>query len=178
MVITQTLSLNKMPEDVQDHCRQADIVSKSMLLQIARQSDAKAMHALIDQISGQGITREEARRFNREDKTPRRTKNFTFAYEPDDDSFRFRLTFPKAKVHRDELIETLERVLTNVRNADPEAFETRRTITTQRVPEDDDVVEPPPVTAFASSQSRDRPARLTPTDSLAASCRLADRLGL
>ena len=141
-VITETLSLNKIPEDVQDHCRQADIVSKSMLLQIARQSDAKAMHTLIDQISGQGITREEARRFNREDKTPRRTKNFTFAYEPDDDSFRFRLTFPKAKVHRDELIETLERVLTNVRNTDPEAFETRRTITTQRVPEDDDDVEP------------------------------------
>ena len=131
-VITETLSLHKIPDDVQEHCRQADIVSKSMLLQIARQDSPRQMHELIDRISGQGISREEARKFNREDKTPRRTKNFTFAYEPDDDSFRFRLTFTKPKVHRDELVRTLERILASVRRADPEDFQTRRTITAPR----------------------------------------------
>ena len=35
-VITEVLSLNRIPEDVQERCRQADIVSKSMLLQIVR----------------------------------------------------------------------------------------------------------------------------------------------
>ncbi len=131
-MITETLSLHKIPDDVQEHCRQADIVSKSMLLQIARQDTPTEMHALIDRISGQGISREEARKFNREDKAPRRSKNFIFAYEPDDDSFRFRLTFTKPKVQRDELVETLERILASVRQADPEDFETRRTITAQR----------------------------------------------
>ena len=135
-VITETLSLHKMPEDVQEHCRQADIVTKSMLLQIARQDSPREMHELIDRISGQGISREEARRFNRDDKAPRRTKNFTFAYEPDDDSFRFRLTFAKPRVHRDELVETLERILAGLRQADPEDFESRRTITAPRSDED------------------------------------------
>ena len=32
-VITEALSLNRMPETVQERCRQADIESKSMLLQ-------------------------------------------------------------------------------------------------------------------------------------------------
>ena len=76
--------------------------------------------------------RDEARRFNREDKAPRRTKTFTFAYEPDDDTFRFRLTFAKPKINRDELIETLERILSNVKQAAPADFETRRTITATR----------------------------------------------
>ncbi len=35
-VITEILSLNRIPDDVQERCRQADIVSKSMLLQIVR----------------------------------------------------------------------------------------------------------------------------------------------
>ena len=127
-VITETLSLHKIPDDVQEHCRQADIVTKSMLLQIARQNSPQEMHELIDRISGQGISRDEARRFNRDDKAPRRLKNFTFAYEPDDDSFRFRLTFPKPQVHRDELIDTLERILAGLRQADPDDFQSRRTI--------------------------------------------------
>ena len=130
-VITETLSLQRMPENVQDRCRQADIVSKSMLLQIARQSSEKEMLALIDTISGKGITREQARQFNREDKAPRRTKRFTFRYEPDDDSFRFQMSFNKSKVARDELIETLERILTSVRQADPDEFSSKRTITTE-----------------------------------------------
>ena len=127
-VITETLSLNKMPEDVQERCRQADIVSKSMLLQIARQESPREMHELVDRISGHGINREEARRFKREDKPPRRAKNFTFAYEPDDDSFRLRLTFTKPRVHRDELVATLERILAGIKQADPQDFESRRTI--------------------------------------------------
>ena len=151
-VITETLSLHKIPDDVQEHCRQADIVSKSMLLQIVRQSGPREMHALIDRISGQGISREEARKFNREDKAPRRSKTFTFAYEPDDDSFRFRLTFTKPKVQRDELVETLERILASVRQADPEDFQNRRTITAQRSDSDSSEHKVKP-----SSRRRDRP---------------------
>lgn len=151
-VITETLSLSKMPDDVQEHCRQADIHSKSMLLQIARQDSAKEMHELIDRISGQGISREEARRFNRDDKAPRRSKFFTFAYEPDDDSFRFRLTFTKPKVQRHELVETLERILASVRKADPEDFQSRRTITAPRSETDR-----PEEKVTTSSRRRGRP---------------------
>jgi len=130
-VITETLTLNKMPEDVQERCRQADIVSKSMLLQIVRQETAKDMHQLIDKITCDGINRDEARQFKREDRRPRKGKQFTFRYQPQDDEFSFRVTFRKERVERDELIGTLERILTSLRHTDPSEFTSKRTITAE-----------------------------------------------
>jgi len=136
-VITESLSLTKMPEEVQDRCRQADITSKSMLLQIVRLPTTEDMHDLIDKISGAGITREEARQFKREDKTPRRNRNFVFRYEPENDEFRFRVTFKKSDVERDELIATLEHILDGLRDVDPGDFSSKRTITAERRPRPD-----------------------------------------
>jgi ParB family chromosome partitioning protein len=136
-VITESLSLNKMPEEVQDRCRQADITSKSMLLQIVRLPTTEDMNDLINKISDAGITREEARQFKREDKTPRRNRNFVFRYEPENDEFRFRVTFKKSDVERDELIATLEHILSGLRDVDPSDFASKRTITAERRPQPD-----------------------------------------
>ena len=110
-VITEALSLNRLPDDIQERCRHADITSKSMLLQIVRQEDVEKMHALIDKITGEGITREEARRFGQDDGRRSRAKNFVFRYKPENDSFRFSLAFGKPEVERTELIEALKEVL-------------------------------------------------------------------
>jgi ParB family chromosome partitioning protein len=110
-VVTESLSLNRIPEEIQERCRQADIGSKSMLLQIARQETVDQMHRLIDKIGGEGLSREEARRFNREHRPPRRGKQFTFKYKPEDDAFLFRLTFRKPEVEPTELIRALEEIL-------------------------------------------------------------------
>ena len=56
-VITEALSLNKIPEEIQERCRQADIVSKSMLLQIVRQESTDKMHALLDKLINDGLNR-------------------------------------------------------------------------------------------------------------------------
>ncbi len=115
-VITEALSLNRMPEEIQERCRRADIVSKSMLLQIVRQEKTSAMHKLIDKITGDGMTRDEARVYNREGtRKPRRNRAFTFRYRPDDEPFHFSMTFNKPEVDRDELIEALQRVLRKLR---------------------------------------------------------------
>ena len=45
--ITESLSLNNMPQEVRNLCRLADISSKSTLLQIVRQSDPAKMLALV-----------------------------------------------------------------------------------------------------------------------------------
>lgn len=110
-VITEALSLNRIPEEVQERCRQADIVSKSMLLQVVRQETVEQMHALIDRISDEGITREEARQHNRGARPQRRPRNYTFRYKPDNEAYQFRLTFAKPAVERDELIGALEEIL-------------------------------------------------------------------
>lgn len=110
-VITETLSLNRIPEAIQERCRQADITSKSMLLQVARQETEEDMHHMLDKLVAAGMTREEARRFNRENDARRRPRRYTYRYEPEDEAFQFRLTFPKARVDRGELIEALQRIL-------------------------------------------------------------------
>ncbi len=111
-VITESLSLNRLPEEIQERCRQADIVSKSMLLQIARQETVAEMDALIDRIEKEGMNREEARRYNRpQGESRRRPRNYTFRYKPEDESYQFRLTFKKPEVDPDELIGVLQGIL-------------------------------------------------------------------
>ncbi|ANM28865.1 hypothetical protein ABI59_03485 [Acidobacteria bacterium Mor1] len=112
-VITEALSLNRLPTEIQERCRQADITSKSMLLQIVRQPTVERMHALIDKIDSQGITREEARQYTRDSGTrpPRRARHYTYRYKPEDEDFRFSLTFRKPEVEKTELIDALKRVL-------------------------------------------------------------------
>ena len=109
-VITETLSLNRMPEVIQERCRQADITSKSMLLQIVRQESVEGMHRLIDRIT-EGMTREEARQFGGAEGRAAKPKHFVFRYDPPSGSFRFRLTFSKGEVERGELILALREVL-------------------------------------------------------------------
>jgi ParB family chromosome partitioning protein len=111
-VITEALSLNRMPETVQERCRQADIESKSMLLQIVRQDTEDAMHRLVDRITGEGITREQARRFNKaESSDERRPKRYVFRYAPEDEAFQFSLSFPRPDVQKAELVAALQTVL-------------------------------------------------------------------
>lgn len=118
--ITETLSLTAMPEDVRQICRLADIHSKSLLLQIVRQGNARKMVALIERLQKEGSTRREARRIAREE-SPRkgrgRPRNFVFRYEPREKGFTLSLQFRKSEVPRDEIIHTLERVLQELRAA-------------------------------------------------------------
>ena len=112
-VITEVLSLNRMPEEVQEGCRQADITSKSMLLQIVRQPTIEAMKGMLDRIASGEMTREQAREFGREaERRPgRRPKHFVYRYTPKDRDFKFSLTFDRPKVGRTELIQALQEIL-------------------------------------------------------------------
>lgn len=111
-VITETLSLNRMPESVQERCRRADITSKSVLLEIVRQETEEEMHRLVDSITAQDLTRDEVRRVSRpEDAVRRRGRRYTFRYQPESEAFRIRLTFAKPEVDRRELIQALREIL-------------------------------------------------------------------
>lgn len=113
--ITESLSLNNMPEEVRNLCRLADITSKSTLLQIVRQSDPNKMLALVERLASQGsATREQARR---ETAPPARTKprSFVFAFRPPTKNFNLRMSFKKGKVDRSEIIEALENIIKELR---------------------------------------------------------------
>jgi ParB family chromosome partitioning protein len=113
--VTESLSLNNMPEDVRNLCRLADIAAKSTLLQIVRQSDPQKMLALVERLAGQGSTTRQDVRKETAKPQAGRPKSFIFAFKPPTKAFDLRLSFKKAKVERDEIIEALENIIRELR---------------------------------------------------------------
>jgi ParB family chromosome partitioning protein len=109
---------------VRELCRLADIHSKSLLLQIVRQSDAKKMIALIEKLPAQGTTREQARRIVKQQKGKAargRPRHFVFRYQPREKTFSLSLQFHKAQVPRDEIIRSLQAIIDELLNDAPTA---------------------------------------------------------
>ena len=123
--ITEALTLNQMPEEVKNLCRLADIHSKSLLLQIVRQSDPQKMTALIERVAreaaGTSVTRQALR-----DATPAkkagRPKAYVFQYRAPTKAFTLKLNFKKSQVERTEIISALENILDALRRGEEPAL--------------------------------------------------------
>jgi ParB family transcriptional regulator, chromosome partitioning protein len=111
--VTETLSLAAMPEDIRQMCRLADIQSKSLLIQVVRQSDSKKMMALLERFQKEGIsTRQDARQVTASrKKAAGRPKNFVFRYQPKEKAFKLALQFRRSEVDRGEIIRTLRAII-------------------------------------------------------------------
>ena len=115
--ITESLSLNNMPDEVRNLCRLADISSRSTLLQIVRQLDPKKMLALVEKMVSQGgMTRQEARKETARP-TAVRPKSFVFSFKPPTKTFNLRMTFRKGRVDKNEVIDALEGILKELRSS-------------------------------------------------------------
>jgi ParB family chromosome partitioning protein len=113
--ITESLSLNNMPEEVKNLCRLADIHSKSLLLQIVRQGDPQKMVALVEKIAREGgATREAVRKETSRPKAGR-PKAYVFSYRAPTKAFKLQLRFAKARVDRDEVIGALQAIIEELR---------------------------------------------------------------
>jgi len=110
--VTETLSLRNIPEPLRRRCADKGIVFKSLLLQVARQPTEKKMVEAVHRIAQGGLTRDEARRERREEKTAGpRPQPFIYNFQPENEAFRLRIQFRKSHVSRDELIVTLRSIL-------------------------------------------------------------------
>jgi len=117
-VITETLSLASMPEDIRNLCRLADIQSKSTLLQIVRQSDPMKMVDLLGRLQRDGTTRSDARRLAKQTKPKAakgRPKSFIFRFQPPDKAFSLTLQFRRGHVSREEVVRALSEALDELR---------------------------------------------------------------
>src|SRR5262245_367398 len=120
--VTETLSLRNIPEALRKKCIEHGIHSKSLLLQIARQPTEKKMVEMFQRILQGGLTRDEARRERREEQAgPQRPQPFIFHFEPQNESFKFRIQFKKSHVSREELIATLREILSQLEGSAAEA---------------------------------------------------------
>ncbi len=116
--VTEAISLQALPDRVKQLCRLADITTKSVLLEIARQGDEDRMIALVERITrGGSVTRAAVRRSAAAGKprSGRRRGAFVYRYAAPNRSFDLRLTFRRSEVPREQLIETLEGILERLR---------------------------------------------------------------
>jgi ParB family transcriptional regulator, chromosome partitioning protein len=120
--VSESLLLKKIPEPIRRKCIEGGLLSKSLLLQIAHQPTEKKMLEMLARILQGGLTRDEARKERAEEKTgPQRPQPFIFHYEPENESFRFRLQFKKSHVSRDELVRTLREILTQLEGTEADS---------------------------------------------------------
>lgn len=115
--ITESLSLTKMPDEVKKLCRLADISSKSLLLEIVRQSDTAKMIALVEKLASRGLTTREQVRKQTARPKPGRPKAFTFNYRAPSKAYALKLSFRKGQVREDEIIEALEAIIAELRGS-------------------------------------------------------------
>ena len=116
--VTESLSLNSMPDEVRNLCRLADIASRSTLLQIVRQSDPRKMLALVQRMVSQGaVTRQDIRAETAKPKAVGKGRPFVFAFKPPTKAFQLRMSFKKGRVDKSEIIEALENIIRELRAA-------------------------------------------------------------
>jgi ParB family transcriptional regulator, chromosome partitioning protein len=103
--VTETISIATIPPDVRDLCRRADISSKSMLLQIARQPTDEEMREFVNKIGSTGLTRDQAREI-RQGK-PAKTPAYSYQYEDPDKGWSLKITFRRPEATTEEVRNAL-----------------------------------------------------------------------
>jgi len=111
--VTEAMAIARIPDDVREICRQADINAKSSLLQIVRQPDDDSMMSLARKIASQGLNRNDAREVRRQEMGPRvvpEAKPYTFKYASPDKDFNLEIKFRASEVSDSDVALVLRAV--------------------------------------------------------------------
>ena len=106
--VTEVLSLRTIPDEIKALCIEKGVLSKSQLLQVARQPNEGKMKNLVQRFALGMVNREQARAERNPDKKPRPA---VFRYVPPAKEFKLVLQFRKNTVERNEIITALRRIL-------------------------------------------------------------------
>ena len=110
--VTETLLINDIPDRIRAMAREAGISNKSILVQIARAGNEKAMEQALRRLAAGDLSREQLRKETRnEPKKAGRPKHFTFQYKDKSLPFSLNLAFRKPKVEKREIIDALRELL-------------------------------------------------------------------
>jgi len=106
--ITELFSLRTIPDEIKALCIEKGVLSKSQLLQVARQPNEKKMKDLVLRFALGMVNRDEARAERHPEK---KTRPAVFRFVPPARDFKLVLQFRKNNVERTEIIATLRRIL-------------------------------------------------------------------
>ncbi len=120
--VTELLSLNRMPERVKDACRRADILTRTVLMEIVRQPSEDEMMQLVEAVLSGSLTRDEVRELKKNPSSapaagdPGRPRPYVFRYRPPNRDFQMSLRFDRELVEPDELLQILEQIVTDLKS--------------------------------------------------------------
>ncbi|MDE3178612.1 MAG: ParB/RepB/Spo0J family partition protein [Acidobacteriota bacterium] len=106
--ITESLSLRSIPDEIKAQCVERGVLSKSQLLQVARQQGEGKMRDLVRRFAAGTLSREQARAERNPGAKP---AGHTFRFVPPSREFKLVLRFRRKVVEREELIQTLKRII-------------------------------------------------------------------
>lgn len=126
--VTEMLSIARVPEQVRELCRQADISSKSLLIEIARQPTDEAMLSFVEKVASERLSRDEARRLRAvpppeegepgrpsQVEGPRRGFSLKLKFESVPGSIQLRFANPE--VRKEEILQALRELIARVESS-------------------------------------------------------------
>ncbi|HKY32035.1 MAG TPA: ParB/RepB/Spo0J family partition protein [Candidatus Polarisedimenticolia bacterium] len=130
--ITELLALAGLPEEVREECRRADISTKSLLIEIARQNSVEDMLSFIQLIARDGLSRDDARRMKTlplaspeeadapEPAQPRPSpeRPYVFKFHSKEQRFFVNLRFDRPQVRKDEVLSALRQLIQQIEASD------------------------------------------------------------
>ena len=106
--VTESLSLRGIPDSIKAVCIENGVLSKSQLLQVARQESEVRMRDLVRRFAAGAINRDQAR----EERNPeKKAANASFRFVSPAKEFKLNLIFRRKNVHPHDVIEALRRVI-------------------------------------------------------------------
>jgi ParB family chromosome partitioning protein len=116
--VTEALSIASIPEPIREICRDSEITSKSLLLQIVRQPDDESMRTMAEQIASEGLTRDGARKARKAFIDPTgASEPFVYRFESPGREFKVEVKFKKPNISAEELFEALNAAAQNIDEA-------------------------------------------------------------
>jgi ParB family transcriptional regulator, chromosome partitioning protein len=107
--ITEALAIGGMPAEIRDQCRRADISSRSLLLQIVRQSSPEEMRRFLSRVVEQGMTRDDARKARGVKSS--RPEPYRFRYQGAEGDFVVEIRFRRSDVDLAEVRSALQQAI-------------------------------------------------------------------
>ena len=113
--VTESLSLNTLPEAIKAECRTSDKFKKSQLLQLLRQPNSEAQLALWLALRNGNLTVREARAKTVTARSSRPgPRPYQHKFQSENRRFTVRVTFRKSRVTHDDIRDALRDALKNL----------------------------------------------------------------
>lgn len=132
--VTELLGIAGIPEEIREDCRRADISSKSLLVEVARQNSIDEMRAFVGAIARQGLSRDAARKLKgisaqainatapdaETADLPGGAEHrpFTFRFHSKEQRFSVNLRFDRPEVQKNEVIAALKDLIEQIEKSD------------------------------------------------------------